>query len=417
MMESKLVEGAYPRNRTCLENAKQRHINLGSDANFNSLAAFFTSKPQYFDSIAMSIRINFKQALRVARLQKTLRFFGSGALCERQVSQSWSPSSYCHLHSRSASTASATPYTREKKPRISDNQDPVEQFNAHLETGTLTKTLAHSYLKELSKQDRYDAGLGEATIKWMWNDHDRYEFPRDVALLEQVVRHLVKEGKEELAWSWIEQKSRKTAASGPNARFVWRTDTVRAIVSAKAFASDHDSLDGALEAFFRANSSPYSIPLSPARMTCAQLLMMPKGKTGVDSAEAQAEIETPRWPNTSVELWEKFLKSIDPKQDVSEPFSVQLPLYHPGGPNAFPFLKHCRFLAKKSGSVQSMVKKPSISPWIGRGRHAEAVLRQQGHEKDANWLGEFIRELHVKSAPIRKKEQDRKAAKYQRKNK
>jgi hypothetical protein len=67
--------------------------------------------------------------------------------------------------------------------------------------------------------------------------------------------------------------------------------------------------------------------------------------------------------------------------------------------------------------VQSMVKKPSISPWIGRGRHAEAVLRQQGHEKDANWLGEFIRELHVKSAPIRKKEQDRKVAKYQRKNK
>jgi hypothetical protein len=45
------------------------------------------------------------------------------------------------------------------------------------------------------------------------------------------------------------------------------------------------------------------------------------------------------------------------------------------------------------------------------------VLRQQGHEKDANWLGEFIRELHVKSAPIRKKEQERKAAKYQRKNK
>jgi hypothetical protein len=139
---------------------------------------------------------------------------------------------------------------------------------------------------------------------------------------------------------------------------------------------------------------------------------MPKGKTGLDSADIKAEIETPRWPNTNPELWEKFLKSIDPKRDVSEPFSVQLPLYHPGKPNAFPFLKHCRFLAKNPGSVTSMTKKPSISPWIGRGRHAEAVLRQQGHEKDASWLGDFIRELHTKSAPIRKKEQDRKAAKW-----
>jgi hypothetical protein len=360
----------------------------------------------------MSIRVSFKQALRVVRLQRTLRSAGSGALYETQASRSWLPSSYCHSNSRLASTTSSTPYAREKKARVSNDQDPVAQFNTHLENGTLTKLLAHSYLKELSRQDRYDAGLGEATIKWMWNEHDRYEFPRDAALLEQMVRHLVKEGKEELAWNWVEQKSRKTAASGPNARFVWRTDTVRAIVSAKAFASDHDSLDGALEAFFRASSSSYSIPLSPARMTIAQLLMMPKGKTGVDSADSKSEIETPRWPNTNPELWEKFLKSIDPKKDVSEPFSVQLPLYHPIRPNAMPFLKHCRFLAKNPGSVTSMTKKPSISPWIGRGRHAEAVLRHQGHEKDANWLGDFIRELHTKSAPIRKKEQDRKAAKW-----
>jgi hypothetical protein len=360
----------------------------------------------------MSLRPNIKQALRVARLQKSLRWCGSSSLYERQASQSCLPSSSCHVHSRLASTTSSTPYARERKFRVLDDQDPVAQFNTHLENGTLTKSLAHSYLKDLSKQNRYDAGLGEATIKWMWNEHDRYEFPRDVALLEQVVSHLVKEGKEELAWNWIEQKSRKTVASGPNARFVWRTDTVRAIISAKAFASDHDSLDGALEAFFRASSSPYSIPLSPARMTLAQLLMMPKGKTGLDSADVKAEIETPRWPNTNPELWEKFFRSIDPKKDVSEPFSVQLPLYRPNKPNAMPFLRHCRFLARNPGSVTSMTKKPSISPWIARGRHAEAVLRQQGHEKDANWLGDFIRELHTKSAPIRKKEQDRKAAKW-----
>lgn len=359
----------------------------------------------------MSIRIGFKQALRVARLQKTLRSAGSSALYERQTSQSWLPSSYNHITSRLASTASATTVTKHKEAQVHDDQDPVQSFNTHLELGTLTKTRARSFLKELTRQNRYDSGLGEATIKWMWNEHDRYEFPGDKDLLEQMVRHIVREGKEELVWSWIEQKSRKTSSLGPNARFVWRADAVRALISAKAFVSDHDSLDGALETFFRASNSSYSIPLSPARMNCAQLLMMPKSKTGVDSTDSTAQLETPRWPNTSTELWERFAKNVDPKRDVSEPFSVQLPLYHPREPNAFPFIKHCRFLAKNPGSVQSMAKRPSISPWIGRGRHAEALLRQQGHEKDADWLGEFIRELHAKSAPIRKKETDRMNAK------
>ncbi|KAH0288089.1 hypothetical protein M436DRAFT_46933 [Aureobasidium namibiae CBS 147.97] len=365
----------------------------------------------------MSLQIGFKQVLRISPLQKTFRSAGSIAIYERQASQLWSPSSYNHVTSRLASTKSYTPKTENKKSKVSDDQDAVQLFYTHRETGTLTKPLATSCLRDLDRRNRHDTGLGEATIKWMWNEHDRYEFPRDKDLLDQMVKHLVKEGKEDMLWNWIEQKSRKTDSLGPKDRFVWRSDAVKSLVRAKAFASDADNLDGALESFERARRSTYSIPLAPARMTMAQLLMMPKDKTGIDSVDSKAEMETPKWPNTSIELWEDFFKGTDRHQDVSEPLSVQLPLYHPGGPNAMPFLKHCRYLATKEDLVRNMAKRPSVTPWIARGRHAEAVLRQQGHEKDADWLGEFIRDLHTKAEPLRRKEKSRKVEKFARTNK
>jgi len=400
-----------------LGSAKQMHINLGVDANSIS----FSPSLQLYDptskSSAMSLRIGFKQVLRVFRLQETLRSAGSIAVHETQASQSWSPFSHNHINSRHASTRSDTSKIENKKSKVSGDEDVVQLFNAHRENGTLTKPLALTYLKDLDRKNCHDTGLGEATIKWMWNEHDRYEFPRDKDLLDQMIRHLVKEGKEDMLWNWIEQKSRKTDSLGPKDRFVWRSDAVKSLVRAKAFASDADNLDGALESFERARRSTYSIPLAPARMTMAQLLMMPKDKTGIDSVDNKAEMETPKWPQTSIELWEDFFKGTDRHQDVSEPLSVQLPLYHPGGPNAMPFLKHCRYLATKENLVKNMVNRPSVTPWIARGRHAEAVLRQQGHEKDADWLGEFIRDLHIKAEPLRRKVQSRKAEKLARTNK
>lgn len=366
----------------------------------------------------MSLRVGFKQALRVDRVQKTLLFAGNSAVYERQASQSWSPSSYTHITSRPASTTRGAPKPAKKKSGKPSDQDPIQLFNAHLENKTLTKPLALSYLRALDRQNRHDTGLGEATIKWMWKEHDRYEFPRDKDLLDQMVKHLVKEGKEDMLWKWIEQKSRKTEALGPKDRFPWRSDAVRSLVKSKAFASpDADNLDGALESFVRARRSTYSIPLAPARMTMAKLLMMPKIKTSEDSLDSKPEMEIPKWPNTSIELWEDFFKVTDRNEDVNEPLSVQLPLYHPGGPNAMPFLKRCRYLAEKPSLVKAMWKRPSVIPWIARGRHAEAVLRQQGHEKDAEWLGEFIRELHTNTEPLRRKEKSKKVERFAKPNK
>ncbi|KAI4741161.1 hypothetical protein E4T50_08381 [Aureobasidium sp. EXF-12298] len=263
--------------------------------------------------------------------------------------------------------------------------------------------MAHSCLKTAARRELYDKGLGEATINWMWKDHDSYQFPRDTSLLEHMVKHLVREGKEELLWKWIEQKSRKTASLGPNDRFVWRADALRALVSAQAFASDRDSLDGAVESFLRAKSSNYSIPLAPARMECAKLLMLPVEKATL-SWDVESKIENPRWPNTSTKLWQDFLESVETVRDVSEPLKAQLPLYHPEKPDPMPYLKHSQHLAKNPKNVERMVKKPSITPWIARGRHAEALLRLQGHEKDANWLKEFLQELTDQNKGSRQKD-------------
>jgi hypothetical protein len=269
----------------------------------------------------MSLRIGFKQAFRVARPQQALRSAGSGSLYKRQASASWLLSSCNHITRCLASTTGGSSDSRRNQNLMYGDQDPVQLFNTHLANGTLTKQLALLHLKTLTRETRYDTGLGEATLKWMWNEHDSHESLEDKYLLEQTIRHLVREGKEELAWNWIQQKSRKPEFLGPKARFVWRSDTVSALISARAFSVDHDSLDGALETFFRAESSTYSIPLAPARMTMAQLLMMPREKMSVDPANVKVDIEVPRWPGTSTEKWEDFLRSLGSEENVNEPLS------------------------------------------------------------------------------------------------
>lgn len=311
-----------------------------------------------------------------------------------------------HISPRLASTTSNLADAELEKYSELYRSDPVRLFNTQLEGGILTKELALSHLKALTERTRYDTGLGEATLKWMWDQHDKYDPKEDKKLLEQTIRHLVREGKEELAWDWIEQESRKPDdSSDPKARYVWKSATVCALVSAKAFSADYDSLDGALETFFRAKSSSYPIPVASARTIVATLLMMPREKMVMDSVDNKVDIEEPRWPKTSTELWENFFKSIDVELYNDQPLSVQLPLYHPQVLNAFPFLEHCRYLAGEKALVKSMVKEPSVIPWTRRGLHAEAVLRRQGHEEHADWLGEFIRELHKKSKSIRNKQE------------
>ncbi|KAI5271130.1 hypothetical protein E4T47_05552 [Aureobasidium subglaciale] len=291
---------------------------------------------------------------------------------------------------------------------LPENENPVKVFDANLRDGTLTKAIATSCLKTAVRREKYDGGLGEAAIKWLWKEHDSYEFPKDVELLDYMIRLLVQEGKEDLLWSWIEQKSRKSGNLGPKDRFAWRADAVRSLVTSKAFASE-DCLDEALQVFLRAKSSTYSIPLAPARTETAKLLMMPASKKAFENNQGP-QVEQLRWPNTDLKLWESFFKAIDAREDVSEPFRVQLPLYRPDGPDPQPYLKYSRHLAGHPSLVQKMLKRQSLVPWIARGRHAEAVLKQSGQAEDANWLGAFTKELDSKSEVIRKKRDERRTA-------
>ncbi|THX27375.1 hypothetical protein D6D10_09474 [Aureobasidium pullulans] len=383
----------------------------------------------------MSVRASLRQALRISQSQKPPSSLGNSGLFNGKglnstghacvISRSFNKAAagdtdgrYVYK-ARGKTTGKATGKATDKskgrppfehadhvsrftKGLLPDGQDPVKTFKAHLKDGTLPKSLATSCLKTAIRQERFDDGLGEAAITWFWNEHDSYKFPDDTDMLDCMVRFLYREGKEDRIWEWIEKKSRKRENVGPNDRFAWRADTVRSLITAKAFASE-DSLDSALETFFRAKSSTYSIPVAPAMVQVAKLLMMPATRLSDQPSDVEFKTERPRWPNTSLELWEKFLKNIDAKRDVSEPFRVQLPLYRPDKPDPFPFLKYSRHLASHPSLVQKMLKRQSLVPWLARSRHAEALLRQEGHHEDAKFLEEFTQELDTKSEEVREK--------------
>ena len=186
----------------------------------------------------MNTRISFMQGLRVARPQTAPQSAGLYvSLAYRQR--------FDHITCRLASTTDDSADIRHEQSPENDKKDPVRLFNKHLERGTLTRDRALSHLKALTKMTRYDTGLGEATLKWMWDEHDNYDDSEHGDLLEQTIRHLVREGKEELAWSWIEQESRKPENYfPPSSRFIWRSATASALVSARAFSVDHQYAHG-----------------------------------------------------------------------------------------------------------------------------------------------------------------------------
>jgi hypothetical protein len=61
--------------------------------------------------------------------------------------------------------------------------------------------------------------MGEATIMWIWKSYDSIEYPLDSDLISSIALLLVREGKEELMWDWIDQESQKPASDTANVYF------------------------------------------------------------------------------------------------------------------------------------------------------------------------------------------------------
>ncbi|KEQ58057.1 uncharacterized protein M437DRAFT_60330, partial [Aureobasidium melanogenum CBS 110374] len=142
----------------------------------------------------------------------------------------------------------------------SEVKDPADIFRTHLADGSLTRPLAFSCLQDIIRS-RSGSGIGEAAIKWLWEEYDSIEFPNDTPLVDAIALLLVRDGKEELMWDWMNQEPQKPATLSDRDRHVWR-----------ARLATNGSLDAALETYFRGTNVPYFLYTTSAANFCqAQL--------------------------------------------------------------------------------------------------------------------------------------------------
>ncbi|KAG9949603.1 hypothetical protein KCU85_g4275, partial [Aureobasidium melanogenum] len=153
----------------------------------------------------------------------------------------------------------------------SEVKDPADIFRTHLADGSLTRPLAFSCLQDIIRS-RSGSGIGEAAIKWLWEEYDSIESSNDTPLVDAIALLLVRDGKEELMWEWMNQEPQKPATLSDRDRHVWRISAFHGLVEAKARLATDGSLDAALETYFRGTNVPYFLYTTSAANFChAQL--------------------------------------------------------------------------------------------------------------------------------------------------
>jgi len=126
--------------------------------------------------------------------------------------------------------------------------DPVGIFHAHLRCGTLNRYIATACLEAADLTNRADGHLGAATINWLWDDHEHIHWSKYCRLLPHMTSLLVREGREELLWDWMEQQPvRRPKSSKSVYSLGWRAYVLELLVLIKASqAAIHRSLDAPL---------------------------------------------------------------------------------------------------------------------------------------------------------------------------
>jgi hypothetical protein len=163
----------------------------------------------------------------------------------------------------------------------SDIKDPLERFRKHLTKGTLTRPLVVSCLEEAVRLDQPGSRMGETAIMWLWRSYDSIEYSLDTDLINSIAILLVREGKEELIWDWMDQETQKSASEAEESalydhRYMWRTVALRGLVEAKAYLATDNSLDAALETLIRGTKVPYYLDVAAVINFCHRMLCMPR---------------------------------------------------------------------------------------------------------------------------------------------
>jgi hypothetical protein len=202
----------------------------------------------------------------------------------------------------------------------SDIKDPLETFREHVKKGTLTRPLVVLCLEDAVRLIQPDSQMGEAAITWLWISYDSIEYPLDTDLVNAIAILLVREGKEELLWDWMNQESQKPASKSNryiefdrsasfDKRYDWRAAAFRGLVEAKVYLATDHSLDAALETYFLGRKVPFYLSTQAAANYCHR--MMTKGVNSLSTKRSYEDLRDGlQFTNTSPNLWEAFYKEI-----------------------------------------------------------------------------------------------------------
>jgi hypothetical protein len=224
-------------------------------------------------------------ATRIFRSSKLQGHVAQNGILPRSINR------YRLAASAESLSVNRTVSTNARKPDMTtvmveaDIKDPLERFREHFTKGTLTRPLVVSCLEDAVRLDQPGSRMGEAAIMWIWSSYDSIEYPLDTDLVNSIALLLVREGKEELLWDWMAQETQKPASEGSkygylDKRYEWRIAAFRGLVEAKTHLATDQSLDAALESFFRGTKVSYYLSTQAAANFCHhQLVGIPASLT------------------------------------------------------------------------------------------------------------------------------------------
>ncbi|KAG9528976.1 hypothetical protein KCU93_g3756, partial [Aureobasidium melanogenum] len=308
------------------------------------------------------------------------------------------PAAFVRFWSIANRTSSTTPARKLDLADLtvrSEVKDPSEIFRTHLAEGTLTRPLAVSCLQDIIRSSS-GSGIGEAAIKWLWDEHDSIEFPNDTPLVDAIALLLVRDGKEKLMWDWMNQKSRRPATLSNRDRHVWRVSAFRGLVEAKARLATDGSLDAALETYFRGTNVPYFLYTTSAANFChAQLVRLTKlGYMPSHAKHVHKDVRNrPLFPNTDLKLWDAFYEETGKRPEIyREKYQAEMQLHHPRHPDPMPLFNWWYKVQDTPNDPLHHVKsKAAMISLVKSSKILQISLHQSGQQMEAEWLKKFTR--------------------------
>lgn len=202
-------------------------------------------------------------------------------------------------------------------------ENPMLGLRAHISRGTVTKEIAsqslkvfESYLHYKSADERKatieETAAGQMILNWLWDGYNEIREPEDRDLVNLMVKFLVAEGREDMAWDWMRNnQSDKPNTLPDKQRYIWRGLVAHGLVYTESRDRDK-SLDHALDIYFKLvdmdnfGKDRVPIPLAPATTCLVKIVTRRPPRHSTNQSSNQSSATAPYYPNTSIRKWQNF---------------------------------------------------------------------------------------------------------------